>query len=70
MDGFDLTKFQEGGEERDKIKKILGKVLSGRNDYEVVEEVKKEKIKKCKCGWPIEAGAKFCSECGCAFGAV
>ena len=64
MDGFDLTKFQEEGEDKDKIKKIMGKVLSGRSDYEVVEEKKAEKIEKCECGWPIEAGAKFCSECG------
>ena len=64
MDGFDLTKYQEEGEERDKIRKILGKVLSGRGDYEVVEEKREEKIKKCRCGWPIESGQKFCPECG------
>ena len=64
MDGFDLTKFQEEGEEKDKIKKIMGKVLSGRSDYEVVEEKRAEKIKKCECGWPIEPGQKFCPECG------
>jgi hypothetical protein len=64
MDGFDLTKFQEEGEEKDKIKKIMGKVLSGRSDYEVADEAKVEKVVKCECGWPIEAGQKFCSECG------
>ena len=64
MDGFDLRKFQEEGEEKDKIKKIVGRVLSGREGYEVVEEKKDEKIWKCECGWPIEAGQKFCSECG------
>jgi len=64
MEGLDLRKFQEEGEERDKIKKIMGRVLSGRNDYEVVEEVRVEKVRKCECGWPIESGAKFCSECG------
>lgn len=64
MDGFDLRKFQEDGEERDKVQKIMGKVLSGRSDYEVIEEAKSEEVKKCECGWPIEAGAKFCSECG------
>jgi hypothetical protein len=64
MEGFDLRKFQEEGEEKDKIKKIIGKVLSGRSGYEVIEEEKSEKIRKCECGWPIEAGAKFCSECG------
>jgi hypothetical protein len=66
MDGFDLRKFQEEGEEKDKIKKIMGKVLSGREGYEMLEEKKSEKIPKCECGWPIEAGAKFCSECGTA----
>jgi len=64
MEGFDLTKYQEEGEDRNKIKKILGKVLSGRSDYEIVEEAKVEKVRKCECGWPIESGAKFCSECG------
>lgn len=64
MDGFDLTKYQEDGVEKDKVKKILGKVLSGRSDYEVVEEKRVEKIRKCECGWPIESGMKFCCECG------
>jgi len=64
MDGFDLTKYQEEGEEKEKVKKILGKVLSGRSDYEIVEEKKTEKIRKCECGWPIEPGQKFCPECG------
>ncbi len=64
MDGFDLTRFQEEGEDRDKIRKIMGRVLSGRSDYEIVEDEKVEKVLKCGCGWPIEAGAKFCSECG------
>ncbi|MBU2576756.1 MAG: hypothetical protein KKF50_03465 [Nanoarchaeota archaeon] len=64
MDGFDLTKYQEEGEEKEKVKKILGRVLSGREGYEVVEEKRVEKIRKCECGWPIEAGQKFCPECG------
>ncbi|MFH0808612.1 MAG: zinc-ribbon domain-containing protein [archaeon] len=64
MEGLDLRKFQEEGEERDKIKRIMGRVLSGRSDYEVVEEARVEKVRKCGCGWPIESGAKFCSECG------
>ena len=64
MDGFDLRKFQEEGEEKDKIRKIMGRVLSGREGYEPVEEKRSEKIWKCKCGWPIEAGQKFCPECG------
>ena len=65
MDGFDLTKYQEDEGEKAKIKKIMGKVLSGRSDYEPVEETRAERVVKCDCGWPIEAGAKFCSECGC-----
>jgi hypothetical protein len=64
MDGFDLRKFQKEGEDRDKIKKIMGKVLSGRSGYDVVEEAKSEEVRKCGCGWPIEGGAKFCCECG------
>ena len=62
--GFDLRKFQEGGEEHDKVKKILGKILSGREGYEPIVEKKKEKIKKCGCGWPLMNGEKFCPECG------
>jgi len=64
MEGFDLTKFQEEGEDKDKIRKIMGKVLSGRSDYEAIEEKRTEKVKKCECGWPIESGQKFCQECG------
>ncbi len=64
MEGFDLTKYQNDGAEKDKIKKIMGKVLSGRSDYEVAEEVREERVVKCGCGWPIEAGQKFCPECG------
>jgi hypothetical protein len=29
MDGFDLRKFQEEGEDHDKIKSIMGKILLG-----------------------------------------
>ena len=64
MEGFDLTRYQEDEDEQAKIKKIMGKMLSGRSDYEAVIEKRSEKQKKCECGWPIEAGAKFCSECG------
>jgi|TARA_B100001971_G_C17724153_1_gene302669 hypothetical protein len=64
MDGFDLTKFQEEGEDKEEIKKILGRVLSGRGDYETVIE-KKEEIKRCEgCNWALEGGEKFCPECG------
>jgi len=64
MDGFDLTKYQEDPEEKEKIKSIMGKVLSGRNDYETVIEEKKE-IPRCKkCNWGFTGGEKFCPECG------
>lgn len=64
MEGFDLTKFQKKGEEQDKIRKIIGKMLSGRDDYEVIIEERKE-IKKCsECDWALEGGEKFCPECG------
>jgi len=64
MEGFDLTRYQEDAKEKEKIRKIMGKVLSGRADYEVAEEVREEKQRRCGCGWPIEAGQKFCGECG------
>ena len=66
MDGFDLTKYQKDEEEKDKIKKIMGKVLSGRSDYEAIIEEKKE-IPRCSngnCNWAVEGGEKFCPECG------
>lgn len=64
MDGFDLRKFQEEGEDNDKIKKIVGKILSGRDGYEAI--IEKGKIeKRCKsCNWLLEGGEKFCPECG------
>jgi len=64
MEGFDLRRYQEEGDEQAKIAKVMGKMLSGRSDYEAVIEKRSEKVKKCGCGWPIEAGAKFCCECG------
>ncbi|MCR4284808.1 MAG: hypothetical protein NUV97_02050 [archaeon] len=64
MEGFDLTRFQQKGEEQDKIKKIMGKILSGRNDYEAILEEKTD-IRRCqKCNWGLEGGEKFCPECG------
>ncbi|MFH1452070.1 MAG: zinc-ribbon domain-containing protein [archaeon] len=64
MEGYDLTKYQEEGEEQDKVKLILGKILSGREGYEAIIETKKE-IKRCqKCNWVLEGGEKFCPECG------
>jgi len=64
MEGFDLTKYQKDDKEKDKIRKIMGKVLSGRSDYEALEEKKVEKQVRCECGWPLESGQKFCGECG------
>ena len=64
MEGFDLTKYQEDEKEQDKIRKIMGKVLSGRPGYEAIIEKREEKQKRCECGWPLESGSKFCPECG------
>ncbi len=65
MDGFDLRKFQEGGEEHNKLKGVLGKFLSGRDGYEPIIEKKQENnILRCDCGWVLQGGEKFCPECG------
>lgn len=64
MDGFDLRRFQEEGEDQDKIKNIMGKILSGHEGYEAIIE-KKEIQKRCSnCNWLLEGGEKFCPECG------
>jgi len=65
MEGYDLRKYQEeGGEEQAKIAKIMGKMLSGRSDYEAIIE-KKKVILRCKgCNWVLQGGEKFCPECG------
>lgn len=64
MEGFDLTKYQSDEKEKDKIRSIMGKVLSGRDGYEAIVEEKKE-IFRCKnCNWGFEGGEKFCPECG------
>jgi rubrerythrin len=61
---MDLRKFQEEGPEQEKIKSIMGKILSGREDYETIIEKKKE-IRRCKeCNFVLEGGEKFCPECG------
>jgi rRNA maturation endonuclease Nob1 len=65
MSGFDLRKFQEEGAEQEKIKSIMGKILSGRDGYEAVIEKKQEKEKRCKnCNWVLANAEKFCPECG------
>ena len=64
MDGMDLRKFQQEGEEQDKIRGIFGKLVSGRDGYEAVIEKKKE-INKCKnCEKVLDGDEKFCPECG------
>lgn len=64
MDGFDLTRYQEDEGEQKKIAGIMGKILSGRADYEAVIE-KKEEILRCgDCDWVLKGGEKFCPECG------
>jgi|TARA_B100001971_G_C17743315_1_gene311743 rRNA maturation endonuclease Nob1 len=64
MEGFDLTKFQEDGEDKEKIRSIMGKILSGRDDYEAIIEERKD-VRRClECNWALEGGEKFCPECG------
>jgi len=64
MDGIDLRKFQEAGEDQDKIKSIMGKILSGREGYETIEEKRTEEKRCPQCNWLLEGGEKFCPECG------
>ena len=64
MEGFDLSRYLSDEDEQTKIRKIMGKVLSGRSDYEAIIEKKKE-VLRCKgCDWGLEGGEKFCPECG------
>jgi rRNA maturation endonuclease Nob1 len=64
MEGFDLRKFQTDDTEKEKIKNIMGKILSGREGYEAIVETKKEEKRCEKCNWLFEGGEKFCPECG------
>ena len=64
MEGFDLRKFQTEGEDHDKIKSIMGKILSGREGYEAIVETKKQEKRCPNCDWILEGGEKFCPECG------
>lgn len=64
MEGFDLTRYQSDEGEQEKIRKIMGKMLSGRSDYEAVIEKKKEVLRCGKCNWVLQGGEKFCPECG------
>ena len=43
MDGFDLTKYQEEGEEKDKIKKIMGKFF---RVGAIMKLLKRQKLRK------------------------
>lgn len=64
MEGFDLTKYQEEGEDKEKVKAIMGKILSGKEGYETVIEERKETKRCSECNWGLEGGEKFCPECG------
>ena len=64
MDGIDLRKFQDEGEDHEKIKSIMGKILSGRDGYETIIERKIEEKRCPQCNWLLEGGEKFCPECG------
>jgi len=66
MDGFDLRKYQTDEDEKEKMKKLMGKILSGREDYEAIIEKKKEdENERCsKCNHLLIGEEKFCPECG------
>ena len=64
MDGFDLRKYQTEGSDHEKIKSIMGKILSGREGYEAIIEKRKEEKRCPTCNWALEGGEKFCPECG------
>ncbi len=64
MEGFDLRKFQTEGDDHNKIKSIMGKILSGRDGYEAVVETKTVEKRCPECNWALEGGEKFCPECG------
>lgn len=67
MEGTDLTKFHKGGSEQEKVKELFGKLVSGRAGYTTVldERNKEAEARRCvKCNWGLEAGSKFCPECG------
>lgn len=63
MEGIDLRKYQKEGKEKEEIKDILGKILSGRSDYRTVLDDAKPQL-KCSCGYVLEGNEKFCPECG------
>jgi rRNA maturation endonuclease Nob1 len=64
MEGFDLTRYQNDEGEQVKIAKIMGKMMSGRSDYEAVIEKRKDVIRCKGCNWAMQGGEKFCPECG------
>jgi hypothetical protein len=63
MDGMDLRKFQKDGEEKDKVKELFGKILSGKAGYTTVLDESKPSP-KCECGFVLDGCEKFCPECG------
>ena len=63
MDGFDLRKYQEGGDKHDEVKAMLGKILSGRDGYETIIDKTRE-IPKCEECKTIVEDCKFCPKCG------
>ncbi len=64
MNGFDLRKFQEGGDEHEDMKDIFGKILSGRHGYRTVLD-KTKAIPECgNCKKKLTNDEKFCPECG------
>ncbi len=64
MEGIDLRKFQEEGEDKQKIQSIMGKILSGREGYEAIVETRNDQLRCVNCNWLLEGGDKFCPECG------
>ena len=42
----------------------LGKILSGKQGYNPVIEMRKEPIRCSSCGTILDENMKFCSECG------
>lgn len=64
MEGFDLTRYQEDENEQAKIARIMGKMLSGRSDYEAVIEKRQDILRCSSCNWVLKGGEKFCPECG------
>ena len=48
----------------EKVKKVFSKMISGREDYETIVEMKKEPLKCKNCKTLLCGDEKFCPECG------